>query len=290
MRRDRGAVQILYRIGPPAVISGAKIAAFTASCFACGAIAAAAVQFLDWSDCAGPSYRALDISLTRDVNEWRDHHDAATQHAPSMRQRTAAPSRSPASSAPIFAERADDGHRRGPVRRREFRRAEGSRAWSRPACPRELGGGGAEHRRARRDAAHPRPSLRLDRARLLHAHPSGRDSRPGAGRIRRRRAVEPLLKRIAAERIILLSSGGSDWIAGSGKAEKVEGGYRITARKVFSSGAPAGDLLMTGAVLESRRRAADGAAFRRADELAAREGARHLAHARHARHRLARRA
>jgi alkylation response protein AidB-like acyl-CoA dehydrogenase len=64
-------------------------------------------------------------------------------------------------------------------------------------------------------------------------------------------AVEPLLKRIANERILLLSSGGSDWIAGSGKAEKVEGGYRITARKIFSSGAPTGDLLMTGAVLET---------------------------------------
>ena len=63
--------------------------------------------------------------------------------------------------------------------------------------------------------------------------------------------LEPLLKRIAKERIILLSSGGSDWIGGSGKAEKVDGGYRITARKVFSSGAPIGDLLMTGAVLES---------------------------------------
>ena len=63
-------------------------------------------------------------------------------------------------------------------------------------------------------------------------------------------AVEGLLRRVAAERIILLSSGGSDWIAGSGKAEKVEGGYRITARKVFTSGAEAGDLLMTGAVCE----------------------------------------
>ncbi len=64
-------------------------------------------------------------------------------------------------------------------------------------------------------------------------------------------AVEPLLKRIATERIQLVSSGGSDWIAGSGKAEKVDGGYRITARKVFSSGSPSGDLLMTTAVLES---------------------------------------
>ncbi|WP_298571410.1 acyl-CoA dehydrogenase family protein [uncultured Aliiroseovarius sp.] len=60
--------------------------------------------------------------------------------------------------------------------------------------------------------------------------------------------VEPLLRRIAEEKIVLLSSGGSDWIGGSGTAEKVDGGYRITARKVFSSGAPAGDLLMTGAI------------------------------------------
>ncbi len=61
-------------------------------------------------------------------------------------------------------------------------------------------------------------------------------------------AVEPLLRRVAAERLILLSSGGSDWIGGSGVAEKVDGGYRITARKAFTSGAEAGDLLMTGAI------------------------------------------
>jgi acyl-CoA dehydrogenase len=63
-------------------------------------------------------------------------------------------------------------------------------------------------------------------------------------------AVEPLLRRVAAERIIILSSGGSDWIGGSGKAEKVEGGYRVTARKVFASGAEAGSILMTGAIHE----------------------------------------
>ncbi len=64
------------------------------------------------------------------------------------------------------------------------------------------------------------------------------------------KAVEPLLRRVASERIVLLSAGGADWIPGSGRAERVEGGYRITARKPFTSGAPAGDLLMTGAVLE----------------------------------------
>ena len=70
------------------------------------------------------------------------------------------------------------------------------------------------------------------------------------------KAVEPLLRRVASERIVLLSAGGADWIPGSGRAERVEGGYRITARKPFTSGAPAGDLLMTGAVLEE-----DGARF-----------------------------
>jgi indole-3-acetate monooxygenase len=64
-------------------------------------------------------------------------------------------------------------------------------------------------------------------------------------------AVEPLLRRVAAERIQLVSSGGSDWLPGSGKAVKVDGGYRIDARKIFSSGAPTGDILMTSAVLEN---------------------------------------
>jgi alkylation response protein AidB-like acyl-CoA dehydrogenase len=63
-------------------------------------------------------------------------------------------------------------------------------------------------------------------------------------------AVEPLLKRVVAEKLILLSSGGSDWIGGSGKAEKVEGGYRVTARKVFTSAAEVGSLLMTSAIAE----------------------------------------
>ena len=62
-------------------------------------------------------------------------------------------------------------------------------------------------------------------------------------------ATEPLLKRIATEKIIVMTSGGSDWIAGSGKAERVEGGYKITARKVFTSASPVGSLLMTSAIL-----------------------------------------
>ena len=62
--------------------------------------------------------------------------------------------------------------------------------------------------------------------------------------------VENLLRRVAAENLVLVTSGGSDWLRGSGAAERVEGGWRVEARKIFASGAPAGDLLITGAVYE----------------------------------------
>ncbi|HVG50860.1 MAG TPA: acyl-CoA dehydrogenase family protein [Xanthobacteraceae bacterium] len=118
--------------------------------------------------------------------------------------------------------------------------------------PAELGGGGAsidELSAMLRTLAHHCGSTAL--AFSMHTHqvaiPAWRWTHQKAAAP----VLEPLLKRIAKERIILLSSGGSDWLQGSGKAEKVEGGFKITGRKVFSSGAPAGDLLMTGAILEA---------------------------------------
>jgi alkylation response protein AidB-like acyl-CoA dehydrogenase len=116
--------------------------------------------------------------------------------------------------------------------------------------PKELGGGGAtvdELAQMLRTLARSCGSTAL--AFAMHTHqvaiPAWR------WRHLKVAAVEPVLKRVATERIILLSSGGSDWIAGSGKAEKVEGGYCITARKAFTSAAPAGDLFMTTAVVEA---------------------------------------
>jgi alkylation response protein AidB-like acyl-CoA dehydrogenase len=112
--------------------------------------------------------------------------------------------------------------------------------------PKELGGGGHDVDSLAamlRELAHHCSSTAL--AFSMHTH---QVAIPAWRWVHQKAPVEPLLKRVAAERIILLTSGGSDWIAGSGKAEKVEGGFRITARKVFSSGAPAGNLLMTSAV------------------------------------------
>jgi acyl-CoA dehydrogenase len=63
-------------------------------------------------------------------------------------------------------------------------------------------------------------------------------------------AVEPLLRRVAAEELIIATSGGSDWLSGSGRADKVEGGYRVSGRKVFASGSPAADLFSTMAIYD----------------------------------------
>jgi acyl-CoA dehydrogenase len=112
--------------------------------------------------------------------------------------------------------------------------------------PAELGGGGASH-------AELVSMLRVlgqhcgatSLALAMHTHqvaiPAWRWRHDGA-------PVEPFLRRVAAGELILVTSGGSDWLAGSGRAEKVEGGYRVTGRKVFASGSPVGDLFSTMAI------------------------------------------
>jgi alkylation response protein AidB-like acyl-CoA dehydrogenase len=62
--------------------------------------------------------------------------------------------------------------------------------------------------------------------------------------------AEPLLRRIAKEELVLVSSGGSDWLDGSGTLTKDDGTYKFTARKIFSSGSPSGDLLLTTGVYD----------------------------------------
>jgi alkylation response protein AidB-like acyl-CoA dehydrogenase len=60
----------------------------------------------------------------------------------------------------------------------------------------------------------------------------------------------PVLSKVTASELVLVSTGANDWLESNGSAERVEGGYRITAKKPFASGSPAGDLLMTSAPFE----------------------------------------
>ncbi|MPZ38919.1 MAG: acyl-CoA dehydrogenase [Rhizobiales bacterium] len=116
------------------------------------------------------------------------------------------------------------------------------------AVPAELGG----HGLSRTETAAvlrtlPRYCASTALALAMHTHVTA----AAAWRWQHQKApTDGLLKRIASERIQLVTSGGSDWLASSGKAEKVEGGYRIHARKVFASGAPSAQLFMTGAIAD----------------------------------------
>jgi len=123
-----------------------------------------------------------------------------------------------------------------------------ARGFFKAHVPVELGGGGATYAeicRIVRTLARACGSTGL--AYAMHTHLVAlavwRRQNEGA-------PTEGLLKRVAAEDLILVSSGGSDWLQSAGAAERVEGGFRITARKVFSSGSPAGDVLMTSAVYD----------------------------------------
>ena len=96
--------------------------------------------------------------------------------------------------------------------------------------PQQLGGLGATHGELcemLRLLAHSCGSTAL--AFSMHTHQVATN----AWRWRHQKApVDGLLKRVAAENLILLSSGGSDWLHGAGRAIKVDGGYRICARKL----------------------------------------------------------
>jgi alkylation response protein AidB-like acyl-CoA dehydrogenase len=110
--------------------------------------------------------------------------------------------------------------------------------------PTELGGGGARHSDMcafLAGLAHYCASTAL--ALSMHQHliaaavVNSRSGRPG----------KKLLERVAAEEAVLISTGANDWMESSGTAERVAGGFRISAMKPFCSGSPKGSVLVTSA-------------------------------------------
>ena len=117
------------------------------------------------------------------------------------------------------------------------------------AVPAELGGGGASYTEmcaVLRELAHYDGSTAL--AFSMHSHLIA--TLNWRHRHAQTPPSEPLLRRIAAEEMVLVSSGGSDWLDGSGVLEPDDGGFRFSGRKIFSSGCPSGDLLLTMGVYD----------------------------------------
>lgn len=116
------------------------------------------------------------------------------------------------------------------------------------ACvPEEMGGGGVTHGEichALRELAHYCDSTALSLS--MHTHVvlaqlwNHLHGKPG-------RAV---LEKVAANELVLVSTGGRDWLDSNGDMEAVDGGYRVTARKFFASGCPAGNVVVTSARFE----------------------------------------
>lgn len=106
--------------------------------------------------------------------------------------------------------------------------------------PSELGGGGARHADASAvlaELAHGCPATSL--ALSMHTH------LVAAQLWRHHQGLPaPALAAVAAGRV-LISTGAADWIDSSGESVRVDGGYRVTARKAPASAAPAGDVLVT---------------------------------------------
>lgn len=110
--------------------------------------------------------------------------------------------------------------------------------------PTELRGGGARHSEMcafLRGLAHHCASSAL--ALSMHQHlvaaavVNWRAGRPG----------QKLLERVAGGEAVLVSTGANDWMESSGTMERVTGGFRVSARKPFASGAPKGAVLVTSA-------------------------------------------
>ena len=112
--------------------------------------------------------------------------------------------------------------------------------------PAELGGGGVPHsqmcafiRALGRYCGSTALPLSMHQHLVAAAVFNHRNGKPG----------RTLLEKVAGG-AILVSTGANDWMASNGTVERVEGGFKVSARKPFASGSVVGDVLVTSAPYE----------------------------------------
>jgi len=146
-------------------------------------------------------------------------------------------------AGPALAESSDRHDAEGSFVAEAYRELKRRRFFS-ALVPEELGGGGAsieELCEAIRELARHCPATALSFS--MHSHLVA----AAVWRWRHGKPAEAFLRRVAAEELVLVSTGATDWVDSNGEMRKVEGGYRVDARKVFASGSPGADALVTSA-------------------------------------------
>jgi alkylation response protein AidB-like acyl-CoA dehydrogenase len=154
---------------------------------------------------------------------------------------------------PAFAERAASCDLEGRFVADNYAELKRNKLFS-AGVPSELGGGGVTHAalcQGLRELAQYCSSTAL--AFSMHTHLVA----AAVWRHRHGQPAEALLRRIAASELVLVSTGAGDWIDSVGRAERVQGGFKITAQKRFCSGAPVGDLMMTSAAYQDPEKGAE---------------------------------
>ncbi len=147
---------------------------------------------------------------------------------------------------PRFAETADENDAKDRFVFENYKALRQAHVFS-ALVPGEFGGGGAGHADMctfLRGLAGYCPATAL--ALSMHQHlvaaavANHRAGRPG----------QALLEKVGGGELVLVSTGANDWLDSNGRAERTDGGYRVTATKPFASGAPAGDIIVTSVAHE----------------------------------------
>ena len=144
---------------------------------------------------------------------------------------------------PAFAARAADNDQNDRFVQENFDALRAQKLFS-AMVPVELGGGGVSHsemcdtvRRIGTYCSSTALSFSMHQHLIAAAVWNYRRGKPG----------KALLEKVAAGELVLVSTGATDWLGSNGEMKRTDGGYRVSAKKYFASGCPAGNILITSA-------------------------------------------
>lgn len=146
-----------------------------------------------------------------------------------------------------FARRAADSDRYGEFVSLNYRDL-GEHSFFSAGIPSELGGGGADYAELSeviRIVGRHCGSTAL--AFAMHTHPVAMNVYK---HLQGDEAATKTLRKLADNELVIAGTGANDWLESSGEAQRVDGGYRVSAHKRFVSGAPGAQIMVTSAAYD----------------------------------------